>query len=90
LFCCILDPFLQPGRWRRECEPAGTVLQEYPQVDPARRGLRLSFLEESCKLHGRLAQSPSRGLWPVGGLDEARCDSATTEGWLEPRVVVLH
>jgi hypothetical protein len=88
LICCILDPFLRLGRWPRGCELVDTVLQEYPHLVPARQGLRLSLLEESCKLHGHLVQSPSGGLWHVGGFDEVRCVSNGAEELLE--LVVLH
>jgi hypothetical protein len=54
------------------CELEDAVLQECPQADLVRQEMLPGLLEESCRLRGRLTQSPSGGLWHTGSFDEVR------------------
>jgi hypothetical protein len=85
---CILDFFLRPERWQHECELVDIESQEYLQAVPTRRGTRLGQLEASCRFRGHLAQSPSGGLWHVGGVNEVSLGSTAAEQRLGPRGVV--
>jgi hypothetical protein len=68
--CCIHGPFLQLEWWRHGCELGDAVSQEYLQVDLVLQERLPGWLGESRRPHGRLAQSPSRGLWCAGGFIE--------------------
>jgi hypothetical protein len=59
--------------------------REYLQADLVQQERRPHWFEENCRLQGCRAQSPSRGLWRAGGLD----DLPSAGSLLELQVLVL-